>query len=41
MHTLSKQQVGQWVLLDYLSQWQMLESKIQNIVLILKPLKVK
>ena len=29
MHTLSKQQVGHWVLLDYLSQRQILESKIR------------
>lgn len=29
MHTLSKQQVGSWVLLDYLSQRQILESKIK------------
>ncbi len=28
MHTLSKQQVGNWMLLDYLSQRQLLESKI-------------
>ena len=29
MHTLSKQQVGSWVLLDYLSQRQIIESKIK------------
>ena len=29
MHTLSKQQVGSWVLLDYISQRQILESKIK------------
>ena len=29
MHTLSKQQVGSWILLDYLSQRQILESKIK------------
>jgi len=29
MHTLSKQQIGHWILLDYLSQRQILESKIK------------
>ena len=29
MHTLSKQQVGSWILLDYLSQRQIIESKIK------------